>query len=159
VWESDPYVGSPEKALSEANGEHYIAQAEQYEDWEGIVTSFRQWYPDMSAAVVTTFWGLGAGPSGYDKEMCRPVIEAGFHCLTEAYVNQSSPSVSPERLDATARFLGWPNTQPVIGVYWDFPAKEYIDKYKLADYPGYWVWLAETMRPEDWDALSEFNRR
>lgn len=158
VWEAFPKPGSGAKAVTESGAQHYIAQAEQPEPWPEIVSTFRAALPTFPAAVVTTFWGCGATATGYDRSIPKPLIDGDFACLTEAYVNQSGTSVSPARLDWTAKaHLGWERTQPTIGVYWDYPAERYINEFALAEFPGYWVWLAETMNAFDWSALKEFN--
>lgn len=157
VWEAEPMPGTGAVAVLESGADHYIAQAESPRPWQSIVDTFRWAYPKLPAAVITTFWGLGALEDRYDAFVSLPVVEAGFKCLTEAYV-VDNPNATPDNLDwiATTK-LGWEVSQPAIGVYHGFPAQTYIDQYRLAAHPGYWVWLAETMLPADWDALGAFN--
>ena len=169
LWEANPTPGSGAQLLNDAHligakADHYIAQAEEPKPWADIVSDFRAVYPELPAAVVTTFWGAGAVPPGtgddgsnYRKADAEPIIDAGFKCLTEAYV-VSNPNATPANLDWTARtHLGWPVTQPVIGVYGGYPAERYVTEQQLASWPGYWVWLAETMTRDDWAALREVN--
>jgi len=164
VWEAYPTPGSGAGAVRASWASHYIAQAEESQPWAEIVGSFRRDFPAMPAAVVTTFVGLGAlNSGGYDSSIAKPVVEAGFHCLTEAYMSES-PNWTPERLDWTAKtHLGFPVTQPTIGL-WNgrlgrITAEQYINEYNLAAFPGYWVWLAETMTQRDLDVLRDFNGR
>lgn len=157
VWESEPQPGTGAVAVLQAGADHYIAQAETPRDWPTIVSMFRAAYPTLPAAVVTTFGGIGAKADGYDKTISAPVIEAGFRCLTESYPNANAGS-TPDRMGWTATAqLGWENAQPTIGVWGGYPFRSYIDLWNLQAHPGYWVWLAETMTPEDWSAAREFN--
>lgn len=158
IWESEPQPGTGAEAVFATGAEHYVAQAETPRDWEAIVSDFRQAYAaPFPAAVVTTFGGIGATEDGYDPSVSRPVIEAGFRCLTESYVNDN-PQATPDAMRWTAmEKLGWPEAQPVIGVWGDFPAERYITEHNLSAHPGYWVWLAETMTDRDWSALRELN--
>ena len=160
VWEAEPMPGTGEQAVLESGADHYIAQAETPRPWWAIVESFRRAYPDLPAAVVTTFGGIGAVEgNGYDKTVAKPVIDAGFGCLTEAYVN-ANPQATPDNLDWVAETqLGWPYSQSTIGVWGGFPASVYITQHRLAAYRDYWVWLAETMTPADWSALGALNLR
>lgn len=155
VWCADPRNGVT--ALQATGADHVVLQAEQPQDWPTIVTELRQAYPDVPAAVVTTFWGIGATGDGYDPSISKPVVDAGFKCLTEAYV-VSDPNATPARLNFTAtQKLGWEASQPAIGVYGGYPAEKYVTDQQLASWPGYWVWLAETMTERDWAALKEVN--
>lgn len=155
VWESEPQPGTGASAVMFTGAEHYIAQAETPRDWVQIVEDFREIYPTLPAAVVTTFGGIGAVEGGYDPSISKPVIQAGFRCLTEAYQN-ADPGSTPDNTVWTAtEKLGWPHAQPTIGVWGDYPAESYFAE--LRHHPGYWVWLAETMTERDWSALRELN--
>lgn len=158
VWESEPQPFTGTVAVDETGADHYIAQAETPRNWVAIVDSFRAAYPALPAAVVTTFGGIGALDDGtYDPSIAKPVIDAGFRCLTEAYVNVDAGS-TPDRMRWTAiEKLGWPWAQQTIGVYGGYPAERYIVEHNLADHRGYWVWLAETMTARDWAVLREHN--
>ena len=92
--------------------------------------------PACSKAICTNF-------STLTRENCRPLIAAGFTCLTEAYMNQS-PGMTPDAMDRNARWLGWSTSQPVAGVYpvdgqpvpsyaeWaDWPMVDYLGEYVL----------------------------
>jgi len=72
------------------------------------------------------------------RDQAKILINAGFTCLPEAYMNEN-PSQTPINMNLAARNLGWPTSQPVAGVYpvagkppadyseWDF-------EWPLADY-------------------------
>ena len=92
--------------------------------------------PACSLAICTNF-------STLTRENCKPLIQAGFACLTEAYMNES-PGMTPDAMDANARWLGWPTSQPVFGVYptasdpspnydaWaDWPGVDYLGEFVL----------------------------
>lgn len=92
-------------------------------------------------------------PIGVPKAVCtnfstigpteaRFLVDAGYTCLTEAYIGECS-NCTPDNLDRTARSLGWPTSQPVFGVYpvngttpdysqWaDWPGVDYLGEYVL----------------------------
>lgn len=159
VWNPNPAAVAGAECVSLTGADHYTAQAEGPVDWPAHVAAFRAGYPTMPAAVVTTFVGLGASSSGYDPSVSRPVIAAGFKCLPEAYVSED-PHATPAELDfAATRQLGWPVSQPVIGVFHGETFADYVDNYELDRFPGYFVWLAETMSAADYEAAGEFNGR
>lgn len=86
-------------------------------DYEGIVNAIN-WgqLPDCRLAIVTNF-------SDAQPEEAAALIEAGFHCLTEAYMGDN-PNANPSNLDAQARALGWEASQPVFGL-WNAPRALY----------------------------------
>jgi hypothetical protein len=90
--------------------------------------------PSCSLAICTNF-------STLNRDNCKPVIDAGFACLTESYINESA-GMTPDNMDRVARYLGWPTSQPVFGVYpvggnpppsyaqWqDWPGVDYLGEY------------------------------
>lgn len=111
-----------------------IAEIEGPGDYEGV------------ANVIS---GLGAGPlpscplgtvtnfSTLTRAQCALLIEAGFTCLPEAYMNEN-PHITPDSVNYIARNLGWPTSQPVAGVYpvAGVPAPSYAEwaDWPLADY-------------------------
>lgn len=114
-----------------------IAEMEGPGDYIGIAYAIDQgWLPDCSLAVITNF-------STIDTTEAKKLVDAGFSCLTEAYLNESA-NLTPDRLDFTARQLGWPTSQPVAGVYpvggqplpdysqWeDWPMADYLLEYVI----------------------------
>lgn len=71
-------------------------------------------------------------------EKAKPLIDAGWHCLTECYLSES-PSGTPERRDFYAKVnLGWPETQPVLGLYGgktfaDYPTRDNFRNWSVWD--------------------------
>lgn len=123
-----------------ATADFGIAEVEGPGDLEGVVNVIRGIgagpLPDCPLAICTNF-------STLNRDNVRPVIEAGFACLTEAYMNQA-PGATPDSLDLIGRYLGWPTTQPVFGVYpwagqaapsyaqWrDWPGVDYLGEYVM----------------------------
>lgn len=90
-----------------------IAEVEGPGDLEGVTNVINGVgggpLPKCPLAVCTNF-------STLTRENVRPLIDAGFACLTEAYMNESL-NLTPDRCDQKARELGWPTSQPVFGVY------------------------------------------
>jgi hypothetical protein len=90
--------------------------------------------------------GLGAGPaptcpiaictnfSTLNRDNCKPLIQRGVTCLTESYMNES-PGMTPDNMDGVAKFLGWPTSQPVFGVY-PTASTPHPDYSQWADWPG-----------------------
>lgn len=73
------------------------------------------------------------------QEAAKPLIEAGFACLTEAYMGDN-PNATPTNLDNYGRFLGWSSTSPVFGVY-NAPLTSYTPY--MAQFPGWSAYLSE----------------
>lgn len=90
-----------------------IAEQEGPGDYDGIVNCLGGVgagpVPQVPLGVVTNF-------STLNRDRAKVLIDAGFTCLPEAYMNQN-PSMTPENQDRIARNLGWPSSQPVAGVY------------------------------------------
>lgn len=111
--------------------------------------------PGDLTGVTNVIQGTGGGPlpnkpmaictnfSTLTRENVRPLLDAGFACLTESYLNEG-PNFTPDRMDQVGRYLGWPTTQPVFGVYsvggvpppsyaqWrDWPGVDYLGEYVM----------------------------
>lgn len=120
------------------NSDFAIAEVEGPGDLEGVTNICNGVgggpLPDCSLAICTNFFTL-------TRENTKVLRDHGFVCLTEAYMNELA-TLTPDRMDQVARYLGWPNSQPVFGVY---PTASDPD-------PDYSQW-------EDWpgvDYLAEF---
>ncbi len=115
-----------------------IAEVEGPGDLEGVTNVINGTgggpLPACSKAIITNF-------STLTRQNSKPLIDAEFSCLTEAYMNEHSNS-TPDTLDLIARNLGWPTSQPVFGVYpvngqpppsyaqWaDWPGAMYLGEY------------------------------
>lgn len=110
-----------------------IAELEGPGDYDGLILAIDGKYlPSCSIAVCTNFNLPLVNAAGIPQpEKAAPLISAGFACLTEAYLGDN-PSATPDRLDFTAKQLGWSTSQPVFGVY-NAPPSIYTP---WADWPG-----------------------
>jgi hypothetical protein len=125
-----------------ADAHFTIAEVEGPGDLEGVTNVINGQgggpLPTCSKAIVTNFSTLSRANS-------KPLIDAGFTCLTESYLNESS-GMTPDNMNLIARNLGWPTSQPVFGVYptpshpnpvplytqWlDWPGAEYLLEYRF----------------------------
>lgn len=102
-------------------------------DWEGINNAIT-WdqLPDCRLAIVTNFSDAQTGEAD-------ALIEADFHCQTEAYLGDN-PNATPSNLDHKARSLGWDASQPVFGL-WNAPEALYTP---YAQWQG-WDYLVENV--------------
>lgn len=114
-----------------------IAELEGPGDYDGIISKIGQ-LPACPKAVVTNFNTPLYGGTAEARQAAAPLISAGFTCLTEAYMGDN-PNATPPNLDSYGRFLGWPTTQPVFGVY-NKPLNEYTG---YMNFPGWSAYLAE----------------
>lgn len=119
-----------------------------------FVEAFRGLDPTMPAALVT----LGAAKAPW----VLPINFAawrngGFDLLPEAYYNQY-PGYRPDLTVAHAQRAGWPLglVHPVIGVYHNYPAANYVPLLQGLATRGFSVFLGNYMKPADFDALSAF---
>jgi len=132
-------------SLTPADSQFSIAEIEGPGDYDGVVAAINAGtIPACPKAVVTNFNhplytdGTPAGDAAA-QAAAAVLINAGFECQTEAYIGDN-PNATPTNLDSYGRFLGWPGTQPVFGLY-NAPMTAY-DPYKGA-FPGWSVYLAE----------------
>lgn len=96
-----------------------IAELEGPGDYDGIANALPYlptWVREKPHAVVTNFNTVTA-------ERAAPLVEAGFACVTEAYVNVN-PNATPENMDREARARGWSYSVPCFGL-WSGPADLY----------------------------------
>lgn len=118
-----------------------IAEVEGPGDYDGVVAAPA---PSCPHAIVTNFNtplytnGTLQGDASA-KAAAKVIIDLGYECLTEAYMGDN-PNATPSNLDHYGRFLGWPSTSPVFGVY-NAPMTTY-DPYK-GQFPGWSAYLAE----------------
>lgn len=117
-----------------------IAECEGPGDYEGIMEAIPHLQP-VPRAIVTNFNIPLRDANGVPQpQAAKPLLDAGFSCLTEAYLGDN-PNATPDRLDFTAQRLGWATSQPVFGVYnappstyapWaDWPGADYLAEYVL----------------------------
>jgi hypothetical protein len=147
-------------AIQRFGFDFYIADAENPFEKKGawrsaqFVKGFRALQPTIPAALVT----LGAAKAPWvlpiDFAAWR---NGGFDLLPEAYYNQY-PGYRPDLTVAHAQRAGWPldAVHPVIGVYHNYPAANYVPLLQNLATRGFSVFLADQMRPADYTALSSF---
>lgn len=106
-------------------------------DWAAVVAAVADL--PVYKGVVTNFAPFVTQDGFPDPEKARPLVEAGWACLTECYLSEA-PNSTPENQDFYARaHLGWPRTQPVIGIY----GGKTFDDYPTRDnYRNWSVWDA-----------------
>ena len=138
----------------------YIADAERsYESnqrggWRSAryTAVFRQLEPTLPAALVT----FGAAPAPrvlpIDYASWR---NAGFELLPEAYYNQY-PVYRPDLTVKHALRAGWTAGQvhPVIGVWGQYPAANYVPLLEDDGAHGFSVFLADQAQTADYEALA-----
>lgn len=119
-----------------------IAELEGPVDYDGIMLAIQHHVlPDCPLAVATNFNVPLTNPQGLPQpDAAAPLIAAGFACLTECYLGDN-PTATPDRLGFTGRVLGWPQTQPVFGIY-NTPPSTY-DQWD--SWPGSSDYLAENV--------------
>lgn len=126
-------------SLTPVNADFTIAEMEGPGDYDGIIASIPS-LPNIPRAIVTNFGTpLSDAQGKYHPEKAKPLIDAGFRCLTEAYM-ADNPQATPDRLDFTAKQLGWPSSQPVFGVYGEKKLSAYSEWF---DWSGWSVYLSE----------------
>lgn len=136
------FTGGGNIYMTPPDSDFAIAECEGPGDYEGIVNVINGVgagpLPKCSLAIVTNF-----NTPLQSRAAAKPLIDAGFTCLTEAYMNEAA-NITPDSMDFIARNLGWPTSQPVFGVYpthgnpppsyakWeDWPGADYLGEYVL----------------------------
>lgn len=106
-------------------------------DWPAVISAVADL--PIPKAICTNFAPF-VDEQGYPTpEKARPLVEAGWACLTECYLAEA-PNSTPENQDFYARsHLGWAETQPVLGIY----GGKTFDDYPTRDnYRNWSVWDA-----------------
>lgn len=121
-----------------------VAECEGPDDYNGILAAIETmpvWLNEIPKAIITNFSTPLGTAEGYNPEAAAPLLDAGFACLTEAYLGDN-PNGTPKNLDFVAKQLGWDYSVPTFGVY-NKPLSEYEE---WADWPyGTAVYLAENV--------------
>jgi hypothetical protein len=126
--------------ITPSDADFAIAEMEGPGDYEGVVSAISGGaIPSCPKAIVTNFNLPLVDASGPNPQACKPLINAGFACLTEAYIGDN-PRATPPNMDFMGRNLGWLSTSPVFGVY--NASMSLYDPYKSA-FPGWSSYLAE----------------
>lgn len=123
-----------------ASADFTIAEIEGPGDYEGVVNVINGVgagsLPPQPKAIVTNF-----NTPLQSRAAAKPLIDAGFACLTEAYLNEN-PNATPDRLNSFAKNLGWASSQPAAGVYPTasqpnpVPLYTQWENWPMADYLG-----------------------
>ncbi len=136
VWEAEVDYGSPTRA---AQGyDCYVGQVEGPGQWDRLVQSlpaYRAAFADMPSAVVTNMGGLST------VEEARPLVDAGFACITETWVK--TDGVPPENRVAAAQRIGFTSVQPMAGL--GEHGATMADYPTITDFAGYSVFTAEAL--------------
>lgn len=96
---------------------------------------------DIFKGVATNFAPFTHHDGSPYPEKSRPLVEAGWACLTECYDMPFTPApLRPAERAGFAKHLGWNVTQPILGLYGgdtlgDYPTRD--------DYRNWSVWAAE----------------
>ncbi|MGH3000203.1 MAG: hypothetical protein ACRDNM_12980, partial [Gaiellaceae bacterium] len=117
-----------------------------------FILAFRALQPTIPAALVT----LGAAKPPYVLPMNFPAWRnGGFELLPEAYYNQY-PGFRPDLTVAHAERAGYSlsDVHPVIGVYHNYPAANYVPLLQNLGTHGFSVFLGDYMTPADYTALA-----
>lgn len=111
-------------------------------DWQACVDAIADL--TIAKSVVTNFAPFTNAQGLPDPSKSKPLVDAGWACLTEAYLGEA-PNSTPENLDWYAKtHLGWTETQPVIGIYGGVG----FDSYPTRDqYRNWSVWDAGEVLP------------
>jgi hypothetical protein len=149
-------------AVREYGLQFYIADAEsQYEQtkklhgWSrssAFVAAFRALQPDLPAALTT--YGAATAPFvlPIDYAAWR---DAGFQLLPQAYYNQFPKAYRPDMTVAHSLRAGWSLDQvhPVLGVYRQYAAANYLPLMAGLGTRGFSVFLADQATAADYAAL------
>lgn len=132
-------------AMADSQASFFIAEAEipaglsYSQDWTGLMQALEPF--DVPKAVVTNFAAFTDSAGHARPDVAAPLIDAGWACLTECYDMGGDTTNWIERRDYYATtVLGWPETQPVLGIY----SGRTFASYPTHDqYRGWSVWAAE----------------
>jgi hypothetical protein len=138
-----PWFTEARVELTPADAHFVIAEVESEEDRVHAIDGA----PGIPAtvkrrAVLTNFTPMTDGQGVPQPDKAKPLIDAGYDCLTECYMGESNgASLNPESMNFRATVqLGWPRSQPVFGVY-NKPLPEYATQ--IQNWPAYGLYLAE----------------
>lgn len=134
------------KAVVESGAAGFLAEAEipselgggapnpQEQNWPALIHELSDL--QIAKGVVTNFAPFVHHDGLPFPEKAKPLIDAGWACITENFITES-PNSTPARTDFYAKAnLGWPETQPMI------------EGWHLADYGD----LSRFRNVSHWDA-------
>ena len=104
-------------------------------DWADVTLNIADL--PIAKSVVTNFAPFTHHDGKPYPEKAKPLVDAGWACLTECYLGES-PGSTPEAMDFFAGHLGWSETQPMIGIYggktWnDYPTRNQYRNWSVWD--------------------------
>ena len=119
-----------------------IAEVESEGDRQGVLSATVP--QGMRKAIITDFTPMTDGQGVPVPENAKPLIDAGWECLTECYMGEpGGENRNPDNMNFRAtQQLGWARSQPVFGLY-NAPMTTY-DPYK-GRFPAYGIYLAENI--------------
>jgi hypothetical protein len=125
-----------------ADADFTIAECESEGDRQGILAASVP--AEMRKAIITNFTPMTDGQGVPQPQLSKPLIDAGWECLTECYMGEpNGQSLNPDNMNFRAcTQLGWPRSQPVFGVY-NTPLSTY--QPYMGRFPAYGVYLAENI--------------
>ena len=137
VWFTDGWM----LPFAPPSADFVVAEIESDDDYSGVADSLHQLNGKQLHAVITTFNGLlvyknaGEVDVPATRARCKPLIDAGFYCQYEAYL-ETVPD------NTNADHCGWPGDMvaPVIGV--GFNGKTW-DQQSALKVNGFGCYLAE----------------
>lgn len=131
------YTEGANIATTPADAHFTIAELESEQDRQGVLSAPR---PTMPHFVITNYTPLTDGSGVPLPDKAAPLIELGYHCMTESYVGDS-PGMNPDDMHQRAIDLGWPTSIPIGGIHnypvWGYDewfARHHINGYYLAEY-------------------------
>jgi hypothetical protein len=139
-----------------ADAESPYEQTKKLHGWgrsKIFVDTFRSLEPTLPAAL--TSYGAATAPwvLPIDYATWR---DAGFDLLPQAYYNQFPKSSRPDMTVAHSLRAGWPldRVHPVLGVYRQYPAANYVPLLAGLGTRGFSVFLADQATAADYAALA-----
>lgn len=123
-------------ALTPLDADFTIAEVESEQDRLGVLNASQSVPASIRRAIITDFTPF-SDAAGYYPEKAAALIQDGWECLTEAYVNVN-PNATPENLHFIAtQHLGWPSSQPVFGTYGNMGLADYKPWFNWAGWSCY----------------------
>jgi hypothetical protein len=143
IWLTRPFTAAEAlQAVVESRCTGFLAEAEipahrpEAQNWPELIHALRD--QPIYKGVVTNFAAFVHEDGTPWREKSQPLVDAGWHCLPEAYDMSGEPALWPDRRHAFAQHLGWTQTQPVLGTYGgrtlaDFPSRNGFPNWSCWD--------------------------
>jgi hypothetical protein len=157
IWMRRNFTASEARqAIVESQARGFVAEAEiPAESAPGVPNPQAQNWPELifelsdlpiSKGVATNFAPFTHHDGSPFPEKARPLVEAGWKCLTECYDMNGDPANWIERRAFFASHLGWHQTQPILGIYDPPGGAGSLDAFPTRDeYRNWSVWAAENL--------------